>query len=130
MWPPWATITPWRRTTDLELGGDRVRLVLDVDGRVLDRRRMPEKRSCVLPCTTCGRPAMSEFVRSALRSSSGKTLYFDASEIEQTLHLSDLLRHFRGEVVSLRPVLRRVVEFPDVSLSGGCAPTTTHGRFP
>ena len=33
---------------------------------------------------------------------------------EQLLHLRELLRHLRGQVVGLRPVVLEVVEFPDV----------------
>ena len=40
---------------------------------------MPPNRSCVLPLTSCGRPARSALNRSKVRSSSGSTLYLAAS---------------------------------------------------
>ena len=49
--------------------------------------------------------------------SSGKTLFFVGLGPEQPLHLLELVRHFRGEVVRLGIVLDDVVKFPFVAVS-------------
>ena len=64
---------------NLDLGGNRERLVLGLTIRFSVSRCIPPKSSCRLPRTNCGLPARSALKRSIRRSSSGKTLYFAAS---------------------------------------------------
>ena len=74
-----------------------------------DRRPIPPNSTCELPRTSCGRPAMSALSRSAVRSSSGSTLYFVASMQPQALELVQLVGHLlrRGRSTGSSPASRR-----------------------
>ena len=55
-----------------------------------DNRPIPAKNSCELPRISVGRPAAVGSRRSALRSSSGSTLYFVASMSQRRCSLASI----------------------------------------
>ena len=55
-----------------------------------DSRPMPAKKSCEVPRMRVGRPAAVGSRRSALRSSSGSTLYFAASMSQRRCSLASI----------------------------------------
>ena len=75
---------------------------------------MPLARTCDVPRTSTGRPAVSEFIRSAMRSSIGKHAVPRGFDDPKALKLVQLIGHLFREVVRLRPILRRVVQLPHV----------------
>ena len=75
MFAPWAMMTP-----SAPFSGTTISAVTECDLFLMlrtqfsDRRPMPPKRSWVLPLISTGRPAVSGFIFSSIRSSSGSTL--------------------------------------------------------
>ena len=69
---------------------------------------MPLNSICDLPLINVGRPARSELKRSTRRSSSGSTLCLTASIRNSRCSSLSICWVFGGEVVRLRPVVRRI----------------------
>ena len=79
---------------------------------------MPLKRSWVLPRMSSGRPAISGLKRSNRRSSSGKTLYFDASSTKSICSSAS----FSGISLARSCACDQssgAVELPAIGVSGG-----------
>ena len=95
-----------------DLGGDRERLVEDAR-RVADRNAgvLADVGEDRLPATALGRGAIARW---NCELSSGSTSYFSASCWNKRLHLLQLVRHLRREVVVLREILGEVVQLPPV----------------
>ena len=74
---------------------------------------MPPKSSCVVPLTSCGRPARSALNRSNAAVVEREDVVLRRLDQEQPLQLRELLGLLLREVVRLRPVVR-AVELPDV----------------
>ena len=100
---------------DHQLGGERERLVLQVEHAAVRQPRHALVQHLRLPGISCGRPAISALNRTAARSSSGSTLYLAASMSQSCFICSTLSGISRGEIMSLTPVVRRI-ELPDVLL--------------
>ncbi len=81
--------------------------------------------SDVRPSMRSGRPAMEATIRSAKRSSSGRTLYLIASSRKAACISLSLSGSCRGKIVGAAEVFRRVVQLPSV-----LAERTTRFRFP
>ena len=117
-----------RRSGTTTCGGDRVRLVLDVeDASSRSAGPCPPNRSCELPRISCGRPARSGLKRSTRRSSSGSTSYLTASIRNSRWSSCSFSGCSAREVVGLRPVVGRV-ELPDVVVEGRQLPAIDPGR--
>src|SRR6478672_6875035 len=102
MWPPMAAITPLAPDEGISSSAvTECDLFLVLIAVFSPRRRIPENRSCVLPCTTSGRPARSGVRALRLAIVEREHVVLGGFEIEETLHLGDLLRQLLREVVRL-----------------------------
>ena len=91
-----------------------MRLVLDVYDRVLLKTtHAREEKLCIAVHNhwSAGDVGVRSFRLAVVKR---EYVVLRGFELEQPLKLSNLLRHFRGEIVGLRPVFGCVVKLPDV----------------
>ena len=127
--PPWAMITPAApRSGTSSSAVTECDLFLMLITAFSWSRRMPQTAAASLPLHDGGTAREAPIERSTLRSSSGNTLYFVASNSNRRCSSASLSGCSRRQVVRLSPVGAGVVQLPDIVLDrSGAALRLTHG---